>query len=326
MTNAVLINDYTGTNVHFKEYDINWTEDYGLIPGDQILIGYDYDSEIVYLGVIPSEGQEINHVAIGTMPMQYFNTNDNFRLVITFESPVANMTLIPYEIDFNFSQETIILPSDSHNIEYGGPSVISDSINPFIPVLERPIVNITSISSSIRAGEYLNLTYTSNATDSVDINIYDNNMLRLGGDTGLPTSGSYTSTFSLPQGNYTVEVVAYNEPIMYATASESVEVTVAQLPTISAYIVEVNENTVRLVYSTTNAVYVDINTSFGQDSTNNAPNGNIDYSGLNNNIQYTITVYAYNIENSVVSQTIVFELNIPTTVNNTKGVLGKKYF
>lgn len=326
MTNAVLINDYTGTNVHFKEYDINWTEDYSLLPGDQILIGYDYDSEIVYLGVIPYGGQEINHVAIGTMPMQYFNTNDNFRLVITFESPVANESLIPYEINFNFSQETIILPSDSHNIEYGGPSVISDSINPFIPVLERPIVNITSISSSIRASEYLNLTYTSNATDSVDINIYDNNMLWLGGDTGLPTSGSYTSTFSLPQGNYTVEVVAYNEPIMYATASESVEVTVAQLPTISAYIVEVNENTVQLTYTTTNTAYVDISTSFGQNSTNNPSSNVIRYSGLNSNIQYTITVYAYNIENSVVSQTIVFELNIPTTVNNTKGVLGKKYF
>lgn len=319
MTNAVLINDYTGTNVHFKEYDINWTEDYDLIPGDQILIGYDYDSEIVYLGVESSESQEINHVAIGNMPMQYFNANDHFRLVITFESPVANMTLVPYEINFNFSQETIILPSNSS-------SVISDSINPFIPVLERPIVNITSIDSSIRAGEYLTLTYTSNATDSVDIDIYDNNMLRLGGDTGLPTSGSYTSTFSLPQGNYTVEVVAHNEPVIYATASESVEVTVAQLPTISAYIVEVNENTVQLTYTTTNTAYVDISTSFGQNSTNNPSSNVIRYSGLNNNIQYTITVYAYNIENSVVSQTIVFELNIPTTVNNTKGVLGKKYF
>lgn len=326
MTNAVLINDYTGTNVHFKEYNINWIEDNDLIPGDQILIGYDYDSEMVYLGVIPSEGQEINHVAIGRMPMQYFNANDHFRLVITFESPVANSIIIPYRINFKFSQGTSILPAYSYYSGSEGISAPLNNINPFIPVLERPIVNITSISSSIRASEYLNLTYTSNATDSVDINIYDNNILRLGGDTGLPTSGSYTSTFSLPQGNYTVEVVAYNEPIMYATASESVEVTVAQLPTISAYIVEVNENTVRLVYSTTNAVYVDINTSFGQDSTNNAPNGNIDYSGLNNNIQYTITVYAYNIENSVVSQTIVFELNIPTTVNNTKGVLGKKYF
>lgn len=323
MTNAVLINDYTGTNVHFKEYDINWTEEYDLRPGDQILIGYDYDSEMVYLGVMPYEGQEINHVAIGTMPMQYFNTNDHFRLVITFESPVANMSLIPYEINFNFSQETPIPPAYS---AYGGSEGISDSINPFIPVLERPIVNITSIDSSIRAGEYLNLTYTSNATDSVDINIYDNNMLRLGGDTGLPTSGSYTSTFSLPQGNYTVEVVAYNEEIIYATASESVEVTVAQLPTISAYIVEVNENTVQLTYTTTNTAYVDISTSFGQNSTNNPSSNVIRYSGLNNNIQYTITVYAYNIENSVVSQTIVFELNIPTTVNNTKGVLGKKYF
>lgn len=320
MTNAVLINDYTGTNVHFKEYDINWTEDNDLIPGDQILIGYDYDSEMVYLGVMPLEGQEINHVAIGTMPMQYFNTTDNFRLIVTFESPVANSTIVPYEINFKFSQGTILPPFYTTN------QIGLDTINPFIPVLDRPIVNITSINSSIRAGEYLNLTYTSNATDSVDIDIYDNNMLWLGGDTGLPTSGSYTSTFSLPQGNYTVEVVAYNEPIMYATASESVEVTVAQLPTISAYIVEVNENTVQLTYTTTNTAYVDISTSFGQNSTNNPSSNVIRYSGLNSNIQYTITLYAYNIENSVVSQTIVFELNIPTTVNNTKGVLGKKYF
>lgn len=320
MTNAVLINDYTGTNVHFKEYNINWTETYNLIPGDQILIGYDYDSEIVYLGVMSPNSSTFNRVAIGTMPMQYFNVNDNFRLVITFESPSANSIIIPYEIDFKFSQGTTIPPF------YTTPPTPLNNINPFIPVLERPIVNITSIDNSIRAGEYLNLTYTSNATDSVAIDIYDNNMLWVGGDTGLPTSGSYTSTFSLLQGNYTVCVVAYNEPVIYATACESVEVTVAPLPTINAYIVEVNENTVQLTYTTTNTVYVDISTSFGQDSTNNAPNGNIDYSGLNNNIQYTITLYAYNIENSVVSQTILFELNIPTTVNNTKGVLGKKYF
>lgn len=320
MTNAVLVNDYTGTNVHFKEYNVNWSETYSLIPGDQILVGYDYDSEIVYLGVIAPNSTTLSTVAIGTMPMQYFNTNDNFRLIITFESPTANNLIIPYEIDFKFSQGTTIPPF------YTNTPTILNNINPFIPVLDRPIVNITSINSSIRAGEYLSLTYTSNATDSVSIDIYDNNMLWVGGDSGLPTSGPYTSTFSLPQGNYTVCAVAYNEPVIYGTACESLEVTIAALPTITGYIVEVDKNTINLTYTSTNSVYVDISTTFGQNSTNNAVNGVIQYSGLNNNTQYIITLYAYNIENSVSSYTIEFELNIPTTVNNTKGVLGKKYF
>ena len=51
MTNAILVNDFTGTNINFKEYNINWDENYNLIPGDQILIGNNYNTEIVYLNV-----------------------------------------------------------------------------------------------------------------------------------------------------------------------------------------------------------------------------------------------------------------------------------
>ena len=342
MTNAILVNDFTGTNINFKEYNINWDENYNLIPGDQILIGYDYNTEIVYLYVNSSV---LNLVPIGTMPTSEFDINDPYRLIVTFESSHLNYSIIPYEIQFNFSEEIIIPP-------YNTTSQAEDlDINPLIPVLERPILSVY-FSPEITTDELLHVEYISTAIDSVSIDVWDvyDTETWLGGASGLVTSGDFLFDTPLPSGNYIICVTAYNEPLINVTICSDLTVIATEqtintdsinnintitdidifidiLPLVTSFsVVQIDNTTVDLIYTTSDASSVNILTTFGQSSVGDPINGTVRYIGLSNNDLYTLVIMAVDLEGNIASQNVTFELTRTETVNNTKGVLGKKYF
>lgn len=349
MTNAILVNDFTGTNINFKEYNINWDEPYNLIPGDQILIGYDYNTEIVYLYVNSSV---LNLVPIGTMPTSEFDINDPYRLIVTFESSHSNRSIIPYEIQFNFSEEIIIPP-------YNTNSQAEELINPLIPVLERPIIVSVVFSPEITTDELLHVEYTSivieplaieqPAIGSVSIDVYDNETW-LGGASGLATSGDFLFDTLLPSGTYTICVTAYSEPLINVTVCRDltviatgqtintdsinnintitdIDIFIDILPLVTSFsVVQIDNTTVDLIYTTSDASSVNILTTFGQSSVGDPINGTVRYIGLSNNDLYTLVIMAVDLEGNIASQNVTFELTRTETVNNTKGVLGKKYF
>lgn len=343
MTNAILVNDFTGTNINFKEYNINWDESYNLIPGDQILIGYDYNTETVYLGITYVNGSVFNLVPIGTMPTGDFDINDPYRLIITFESPNTNSSIIPYEIQFKFSEDMIIPPYNTTS----QAEVLA--INPLIPVLERPVIESVIFSPTITTDELLYVEYISTATDSVSIDVYRNETW-LGGASGLATSGNFTFDTLLPDGTYNICVTAYNEPLINVTVCNELtviateqtintdsinnintvsdtDVVVDILPLVTSFsIVKIDNTSVDLVYTTSDSSSVNILTTFGQSSTGEPPNGTIRYMGLSNNVVYTLVILAYDLEGNIASQNVAFELTKTESVNNTKGVLGRKQF
>ena len=349
MTNAILVNDFTGTNINFKEYNINWDEPYNLIPGDQILIGYDYNTEIVYLYVISSV---LNLVPIGTMPTSEFDINDPYRLIVTFESSHSNRSIIPYEIQFNFSEDIIIPP-------YNTNSQAEELINPLIPVIERPIIVSVVFSPEITTDELLHVEYTSIVFEplaidsiplgSVSIDVYDNETW-LGGASGLATSGDFLFDTPLPSGNYVICVTAYSEPLINVTSCRDltviatgqtintdsinnintitdIDIFIDILPLVTSFsVVQIDNTTVDLIYTTSDASSVNILTTFGQSSVGDPINGTVRYIGLSNNDLYTLVIMAVDLEGNIASQNVTFELTRTETVNNTKGVLGKKYF
>lgn len=343
MTNAILVNDFTGTNINFKEYNINWDEPYNLIPGDQILIGYDYNTEIVYLYV---NRFGFNLVPIGTMPTSEFDINDPYRLIVTFESSHSNRSIIPYEIQFNFSEDMII-PTYNTN---SWPEELD--INPLIPVLERPIIESVVFSPEITTDELLYVEYISTAVDSVSIDVYDvyDTETWLGGASGLVTSGDFLFDTPLPSGNYIICVTAYNEPLINVTICKDLTVIATEqtintdsinnintitdidifidiLPLVTSFsVVQIDNTTVDLIYTTSDASSVNILTTFGQSSVGDPINGTVRYIGLSNNDLYTLVIMAVDLEGNIASQNVTFELTRTETVNNTKGVLGKKYF
>lgn len=340
MTNAILVNDFTGTNINFKEYNINWDEPYNLIPGDQILIGYDYNTEIVYLY---ANSSVLNLVPIGTMPTGDFDIDDPYRLIVTFESSHSNRSIIPYEIQFKFSEDMIIPP-------YNTTSQAEELyINPLIPVLERPIIESVVFSPEITTDELLYVEYISTAIDSVSIDVYDNETW-LGGASGLVTSGDFLFNTPLPSGNYIICVTAYNEPLINVTVCRyltviatkqtintdsinnintitDIDIFIDILPLVTSFsVVQIDNTTVDLIYTTSDASSVNILTTFGQSSVGDPINGTVRYIGLSNNDLYTLVIMAVDLEGNIASQNVTFELTRTETVNNTKGVLGKKYF
>lgn len=291
---STLLNQHTGTNINFSEYEVVFTN--SPIPGEQILVGYDYTTNNV---ISEFRGEQI---IIGQMPP---TGNNSLRLLLTVQVDGINSSYIPYEINFNFSE---------NNNEY-----TLTEINPFIAVLPRPTLVVTH-ETLITNNDDLHIMYTSDATDKVTIEIINSSSVLVYSNYNAPSTNIISG---LAAGTYTISVIAYNEPLINSSYVGNLEVEGANPEITVANIVILNNHSIEFTYTTLNADYVDIITSFGQDRVSLSPNGTIVFNYLSVNTLYDLTIIARDINSHFDTLDLHFNI-ISNTVNNTKGILGLK--
>lgn len=316
---STLLNHYTDANVNFYEYQISFTNE--PIPGEQILVGFDYSNRNI---IAELRGEQI---VVGNMPT---TTNTPFRLILTVEMPGANESYIPYEVYFNFSETTN---------EY-----TQTLINPFIERIPRPEIYVMHETVILDTDIFM-LSYNSDSMDKVTIEITNEfSVLVYSNYFGLPND---TLDMYLPVGLYNIQIIAYHEPLIFSTYNNTVlvegsdkevyienyvntntiynpTVILDSLPIITyTNIIIINSNTVEFIYQTFNADYVDITTNFGQNYNNISPNGVIQFNNLTVNTLYEITIIARDTNSNFYTRDLNFTI-IVNIVNNTKGILGLK--
>ncbi len=330
---STLLNHYTNNeDVNFYEYQISFTNE--IIPGEQILVGFDYSNRNI---IAELRGEQI---VVGIMP--YTDPDIPFRLILTVEAQVEVeegeeeeeayipvTSYIPYEVYFNFSETTN---------EY-----TQTLINPFIKSIDKPGIDVIHETVILDTDMFV-LVYYSDA-DKVTIEITNEfSVLVYSNYFGRPndTLGMY-----LPEGLYNIQVIAYNDPLVFSTYNGEVlvegsdkEVYIENyvntntiynptvildiLPIITyTNIIIINSNTVEFIYQTVNADYVDITTNFGQNYNNISPNGVIQFNNLTVNTLYEITIIARDTNSNFDTRDLNFTI-IVNIVNNTKGILGLK--
>lgn len=322
---STLLNHYTDADeyVNFYEYQISFTNE--PIPGEQILVGFDYSNRNI---IAELRGEQI---VVGIMP--YTDPGTPFRLILTVEAQVevlGDVSYIPYEVYFNFSETTN---------EY-----TQTLINPFISVLDRPYIDVIHETVILDTDIFV-LDYYSDAMDKVTIEITNEfSVLVYSNYFGLPND---TLDMYLPVGLYNIQIIAYNDPLMFSTYNGTVlvegsdkevyienyvntntiynpTVILDTLPIITfTNIIIINSSTVQFNYQTLNADYVELITTFGQDYINIQPNGFITFNNLTVNTLYEITIIARDTNSNFDTRDLNFTI-IVNIVNNTKGILGLK--
>lgn len=327
---STLLNHYTNNaDVNFYEYQISFTNE--IIPGEQILVGFDYSNRNI---IAELRGEQI---VVGIMP--YTDPDIPFRLILTVEAQVEFQmgyeTYIPYEVYFNFSETTN---------EY-----TQTLINPFISVLDRPYIDAIH-DSVIDDDTYFSVEYFTDALFNVSIEIYKVNNEHFNlvyYDYNAPISNILTLTNFLEVGDYLIRIQAFNSPLIstiyegmflvegvdktvnltnYINNNTIFDIYASQdlLPIITfTNIIIINSSTVQFNYQTLNAEYVELITSFGQDYINIQPNGFITFNNLTVNSIYEITIIARDTNSNFVTRDLNFSI-IVNIVNNTKGILGLK--
>lgn len=316
---STLLNHYTDADVNFYEYQISFTNE--PIPGEQILVGFDYSNRNI---IAELRGEQI---VVGNMPT---TTNTPFSLILTVEVLEATESYIPYEVYFNFSETTN---------EY-----TQTLINPFIKRTHIPVIEVIHDTVKLDTDIFV-LDYYSDAMDKVTIEITNEfSVLVYSNYFGLPND---TLDMYLPAGLYNIQVIAYHEPLIFSTHESEVlvegsdkevyienyvntntiynpTVILDTLPIITyTSIIIINSNTVEFIYQTFNADYVDITTNFGQNYNNISPNGVIQFNNLTVNTLYEITIIARDTNSNFDTRDLNFTI-IVNIVNNTKGILGLK--
>lgn len=291
---STLLNQHTGTNINFSEYEVVFTN--SPIPGEQILVGYDYTTNNV---ISEFRGEQI---IIGQMPP---TGNNSLRLLLTVQVDGINSSYIPYEINFNFSE---------NNNEY-----TLTEINPFIAVLPRPTLVVTH-ETLITINDSFNIDYTTDATDKVTIEIINSSSVLVYSNYN---AGHAITLTGLSAGTYTISVIAYNEPLINSSYVGNLVVEGSNPEITFTNIVILNNHSIEFTYATLNADFVDIITSFGQDKVSLSPNGTIVFNYLLVNTLYDLTIIARDINSHFDTLDLNFNI-ISNIVNNTKGILGLK--
>lgn len=291
---STLLNQHTGTNINFSEYEVVFTN--SPIPGEQILVGYDYTTNNV---ISEFRGEQI---IIGQMPP---TGNNSLRLLLTVQVDGINSSYIPYEINFNFSE---------NNNEY-----TLTEINPFIAVLPRPTLVVTH-ETLITINDSFNIDYTTDATDKVTIEIINSSSVLVYSNYN---AGHAITLTGLSAGTYAISVIAYNEPLINSSYVGNLVVEGSNPEITFTNIVILNNHSIEFTYATLNADFVDIITSFGQDKVSLSPNGTIVFNYLSVNTLYDLTIIARDINSHFDTLDLHFNI-ILNTVNNTKGILGLK--
>lgn len=328
---STLLNHYTDADeyVNFYEYQISFTNE--PIPGEQILVGFDYSNRNI---IAELRGEQI---VVGIMP--YTDPGTPFRLILTVEAQVevlgGNVSYIPYEVYFNFSETTN---------EY-----TQTLINPFIKSIDRPYIDAIH-DSVIYDDTYFSVEYFTDALFNVSIEIYKVNNEHFNlvyYDYNAPISNILTLTNFLEVDEYLIKIQAFNDPLMstiyentflvegvdktvnltnYINNNTIFDIYASQdlLPIITfTNIIIINSSTVQFNYQTLNANYVELITSFGQDYINIQPNGFITFNNLTVNTLYEITIIARDTNSNFDTRDLNFTI-IVNIVNNTKGILGLK--
>ena len=291
---STLLNQHTGTNINFSEYEVVFTN--SPIPGEQILVGYDYTTNNV---IAEFRGEQI---IIGQMPP---TGNNSLRLLLTVQVDGINSSYIPYEINFNFSE---------NNNEY-----TLTEINPFIAVLPRPTLVVTH-ETLITINDSFNIDYTTDATDKVTIEIINSSSVLVYSNYN---AGHAITLTGLSAGTYTISVIAYNEPLINSSYVGNLVVEGANPEITFTNIVILNNHSIEFTYTTLHADFVDIITSFGQDQVSLSPNGTIVFNYLSVNTLYDLTIVARDLNSNFDTLDLHFNI-ISNIVNNTKGILGLK--
>lgn len=291
---STLLNQHTGTNINFSEYEVVFTN--SPIPGEQILVGYDYTTNNV---ISEFRGEQI---IIGQMPP---TGNNSLRLLLTVQVDGINSSYIPYEINFNFSE---------NNNEY-----TLTEINPFIAVLPRPTLVVTH-ETLITINDSFNIDYTTDATDKVTIEIINSSSVLVYSNYN---AGHAITLTGLSAGTYAISVIAYNEPLINSSYVGNLVVEGSNPEITFTNIVILNNHSIEFTYATLNADFVDIITSFGQDKVSLSPNGTIVFNYLSVNTLYDLTIIARDINSHFDTLDLNFNI-ISNIVNNTKGILGLK--
>jgi hypothetical protein len=292
---STLINQHTGIDVNVSEYEVVFTN--SPIPGEQILVGYNYSTNNV---IAEFRGEQI---IIGQLPPT--GTDNPLRLLLTTQVDGLNGAYIPYEVNFNFSE---------NKNEY-----TLTAINPFIEVLPRPNLDVTH-DTFITNNDSFFIDYTSDATDKVTIEIINSSSVLVYSNYN---AGHEIFVTGLAEGTYTISVIAYNEPLINISYVGELIVEGANPEITFANIVILNNHSIEFTYTTLNADYVDIITSFGQDRVSLSPNGTIVFNYLSVNTLYDLTIIARDINSHFDTLDLHFNI-ILNTVNNTKGILGLK--
>jgi hypothetical protein len=316
---------YTGSNIYVEEYNIEFSSI--VYAGSAILFGYDYSTNTV----LAKFGSEV--IVVGNIPTSYFSSNSPFRILITVEVNGTNNTPIPYSMYFDFSENGEIVNS-------------TNSINPFLSVLPRPIIAVSTDNILYADNVDIDVDYNSDAIDSVTIEIRNTLNVIVFQQTGLPANGTITVS-NLLMGNYTVYATAYNEPLIstedtttfsvYATDKNvvpnsfvngniinNIELDSDLLPVITSLnVIQLSNNTVEVFYETINATRVDLVSGFYIDVLNLPANGSYVYNNLSLNTIYTVTAIASDDELNVDVKSITFELSTEG-LNTDRGFLGLK--
>ncbi len=322
---VTLLNSYNDVDINLLEYQVEFTNE--PIPGEQILLGLNYVTREI---IAECRGEQI---IIGTMP----NINNGpIRLLLTIEMPGINDNYIPYEIYYNFSEET--------------NEFTQELINPFIAYLPRPnlyVAHLGGIYDDVTFDYIIEVSIFSNIPTTITtyIEITDfNNILY---HTATTLDLNYSNSVLLPVGEYIITVISTAFDNITATYTETfnvigaikykflelynnintiypIYVSITPLPIITSVNISVlNSNTVEVNYQTLNANSVDIITAFGQDFTNISPNGAITFNNLLVNTLYEFTIIARDLNSNFDSRDLSFTI-IVNIVNNTKGILGLK--
>lgn len=327
---TTLVNTYSGSNIYFNEYDVSFSSE--PIPGSPILIGYDYVTHNI---IAEYNNQQI---VVGQVPLSYFNSNDYFRLVITLEVAGSNSTHIPYTVFFDFSEDGSVLGSVDRN--------------PFISVLPRPNIILNLSDTNFLDNQDMTISWTSDATSHVELVITNSLNVIVYADYNAPTSGSYNFngiglTAFADKNPYTVNVTAYNEPLIFTNQNQTFNLIASDiniqssvvnntntvfdavfgtdlLPVIlTANLNQIDIRNVELVYTTQDATRVDILTMFGQGDLSLPANGSFQFTGLRIGIIYSVTIIASDNEGNYDVKNIIFEIH-QDGLNSDKGILGLK--
>ena len=300
MAISTLIDSITLDDKEYKEYDV--TFDSELRPGDVIYFGLDYSNRNI---IANFNGDQ---VIIGQFPI-ILNSDQYYKLIITLEVTGINDTVIPYTLYFDFSSNG---------------ELTNETINPFLQVLPRPsiTVNLNKISP-ITDMEDIEFSWNSDG-QYVSIEVIRNGSILYDTQTGLLPTDSVTYS-NLPIGNYSFQATAYNEPLISSSDVAYIEVEqgIIPLPTIIGNVTIINSNTVKITYNTTNTVYVDAVSNFGQDYYNLIPTGEIIYNNLTTKTPYTVILTAYNSNDDSASTTLSFTLE---KNKMTRGDLGNPIY
>ena len=302
---------YTGSNIYVEEYNIEFSST--VYAGSAILFGYDYSTNTV----LAKFGSEV--IVVGNIPTSYFSSDSPFRILITVEVNGTNNTPIPYSMYFDFSENGEIINS-------------TNSINPFLSVLPRPIITVSTDNTLYADNVDIDIDYNSDAVDSVTIEVRNAINVIVFQQTGLPANGTITVS-NLLMGVYTVYATAYNEPLIsteettgfsvYATDKNitpnsfingnvvnTVELDVDLLPVITLLnVIQLSNNSVEVFYETINTTRVDLVSGFHVDILNLPANGSYVYNNLSINTIYTVTAIASDNELNVDVKSITFELS-----------------